>query len=423
VPKDINLSINRESLLTLVSTFFFLTLLLINLLFFIAIEYFQKDKNEEQFEHFLLMHRMYQEHNVNLFEESSFCPSTLAPQMLAKEATLLKELPFAQMYGYKNKLYFLHLPPPPKASFEDMPFAMPPMAQMHPHAMQLFEVSRSSSFYMPWVFVVLLNTLFLLLYIYLRKRLSPLSELKNAISNFQQNDQKLSILPKYNDEITQITEEFNLLLEKTAHVKMARTLFLRNIFHELKTPIMKATLISDSLEASEERDSLLRLFSRMDYLIEELAKLERFNSGEWKLQYAEYRFVDILDNVCDLLVCQREDFFYEERSSKLLYIDFELFSIAIKNLLDNALKYSDAKPLILLTQQSIEIISKGEEIPLEKQNFTKPFNREYENSNSGLGLGLYLTNAILSQHRFRLTYKANEGNNIFTISFLELHGM
>ncbi|MDP2892923.1 MAG: ArsS family sensor histidine kinase, partial [Sulfurimonas sp.] len=203
---------------------------------------------------------------------------------------------------------------------------------------------------------------------------------------------------------------------KIASMREARSLFLRNVLHELKTPIMKGSLTCESLESSHEQERLNRIFVRMNYLLDEFAKIERFSSGAWSLRRVEYRFVDILDHAYDLLLCDRDTFTLKgEESGLIVLVDFELFAIALKNLLDNALKYGRGKPTVVISEHSIEICSFGDEMPEAKRDFSKPFNRAYEGSSTGLGLGLYLTNSIVQKHGFTLKYSYQDELNCFEI--------
>jgi len=203
---------------------------------------------------------------------------------------------------------------------------------------------------------------------------------------------------------------------KIASMKEARSLFLRNILHELKTPIMKGSLSSDCLEHPKDKERLKRIFNRMDYLLGEFSKMERFSSGEININAQEYRFVDILDHTCDILMCDKKNITIKgEDSTLLINVDFELFAIALKNLLDNALKYSTTKPTLIILSQAIEICSVGEPLSEENRHFSKPFNRTYESSMTGLGLGLYITHSILEKHGYKLEYHYTSGINCFRI--------
>ncbi|MDD2829921.1 MAG: ArsS family sensor histidine kinase [Sulfuricurvum sp.] len=351
------MSINKHSILTLISLFFVLIFLLINGLFWIALEHFAREYEIQQH------HRFH-------FE----------PQ----ERMLLDHKPFP-----------IFAPPPP-----------PPLS-----------VSLKSSALFPiWIVFITIDLLILAFYGFLLKKLSPLHRLKEAIIHFQEGDTKLNVPIKSKDEISQITSEFNQVLEKIAALKEARSLFLRNILHELKTPIMKGSLTADCLNESIERERLIQIFSRMNYHLDEFSKMEQFSSGEWKLNLQEYRFVDILDHACDILLCDKKSITIKgEDSILIINADFELFAIALKNLIDNAFKYSDETPTLIILSHSIEICSVGEPLSDANHLFSKPFNRTYESSVNGLGLGLYITNSILNKHGFKLKYQYNSGLNCFKI--------
>jgi two-component system OmpR family sensor kinase len=299
------------------------------------------------------------------------------------------------------------------------------MFKLSPHPLQppfenftpiVLEDLKAQSSWKIWMVFIAIDLLMLLFFTYLLQKLTPLHRLKNAIIHFKEGDTLLNVPINGKDEISQITHEFNHALEKIASMKEARALFLRNILHELKTPIMKGSLTADCLSPSEDQERLKRIFNRMNYLLGEFSTMERFNSTEWELNLREYRFVDLLDHACDILLCTKESFELKgEESGLIINVDFELFAIALKNLLDNALKYSDSKPSIMILSHTIEICNAGDPLLEENRNFDKPFNRTYESSITGLGLGLYITYSILHKHGFKLDYHYASGLNCFRI--------
>jgi signal transduction histidine kinase len=87
-----------------------------------------------------------------------------------------------------------------------------------------------------------------------------------------------------------------------------------------------------------------------------------------------------------------------------LKVDETLISMAISNLVENALKYSDDEIVVEISNTSICIIDRGigiEEKELEKinQKFYRVSNNGWNNS---LGLGLFIVQAVLSLHNFNL---------------------
>ena len=49
------------------------------------------------------------------------------------------------------------------------------------------------------------------------------------------------------------------------------------------------------------------------------------------------------------------------------------------------------------------------------EDYYKPFNHDYEDSSSGLGLGLYISNNIIKIHGFKLEYEYLNGYNYFVV--------
>jgi len=374
-------------------------------------------EQKEQLRRFFTAERLIHE-NKEMPQELMIEPvADITQEELLKNGTLVSELPFVKMILYKERTFFIRVPPPHK---DQLFFASNPIFLKEMFAHKILEDVAPKSAVSMWILFVFADLLLLLFFVYLVKKLLPLYRLENAIKGYKDGDVSLHAPTDMQDEIAQITTEFNLVLKKIASIKEARTLFMRNVFHELKTPIMKGLLIVDSLEQEERAQRLQKIFYRMSYLLEEFSKIERFGSGEWNLHVGKYRFADLLEGAYDILMCKKDAFDVTiEEDGGALSVDFELFCIALKNLLDNALKYSHIKPTICFSGGKITITNYGDAIEKSKRDFSKPFNRLYETSNAGLGLGLYLTNAITQKHGFGFTYRYENKMNIFEIDTKE----
>jgi len=408
---------NNHSILRLIALFFLFIFILINLLLAIAHQHFTKEEEEEKMRRFGLAERLIHHSYGNYDDELKqlmIRPSSLTSAFLKSKGEIRASFPFGILVEYRDSVYFVKTPPPKMPP--SLEHKMPPPPDFKRFENIVLEDIKPKSSLPFWIVYVTVDTLILLFFIYLVRKLYPLHRLKNAIMAYKDGDTCLNIPITGDDEISQITSEFNQVLEKISAMKEARSLFLRNILHELKTPIMKGSLTTDCLNDSVEQERLKRIFERMDYLLGEFSKMERFNSGEWKLNLQEYRFVDILDHACDILLCDRNKITVNgEESALILRCDFDLFAIALKNLLDNAFKYSDSEPTITISEYDIDICSRGDSISQETLRFDKPFNRAYEDSSAGLGLGLYITHSVLERHGFKLEYHRAEGINCFRI--------
>lgn len=391
-------------------------------MFWVAHQYFLTQHQEEQLRRFMIADRLIHLRNGNFDHELKqimIRVSFHSPNLILSEGEVVRILPFGKIVDYHHKDYFVTTPPP-KMLFDrmDREYMFEPHPPPHREffATVVIEDLAPQSTLPFWSIFILIDLLILLFFGYLIRKLLPLQHLKDAIIHFKEGDTHLKMAINGADEIAQITQEFNLVLQKIASMKEARSLFLRNILHELKTPIMKGSLSTDCLDSSEDQERLKRIFNRMDYLLNEFSKMEQFSSGEWYLNTQEYRFVDILDHTCDILLCDKKDITVKgEESALVIKVDYELFAIALKNLLDNAFKYSTSKPTLLILAHSIELCTLGDPLHDENRTFTKPFNRTYESSTNGLGLGLYITNAILIKHGYKLEYNYTAGMNCFRI--------
>ena len=267
------------------------------------------------------------------------------------------------------------------------------------------------------VFLSILIVFILISYTVYRK-LYPLNELTKQIDRIDNGDMEFkNISLNGKDEVSLLANE---LLAKSGKLKVlqdARNVFIRNIMHELKTPITKGKILCELDDDEQNREKLKHIFVQMESLINEFASIEQIISTDIKLDKKLYHFDDILEEALDKLMFEVEDYKYYGSDLKI-NVNFKLFSTAIKNLIDNGYKYSDNKKVDIVTSEDkIEIINKGKMLkyPLEKY-YTPFFNRENKSSDS-FGLGLYIIHNILEAHGFKLKYSYNDGKNFFTVIF------
>lgn len=254
----------------------------------------------------------------------------------------------------------------------------------------------------------------LIVYLIVIRKLAPLSALRMKIRKFGEGQMDISTATDKKDEIAEVANEFDSTIKKINNLNASRKLFLRNIMHELKTPLTKGRIAAEMLEESKNKTRLVDVFERMDTLIEQLGKIEQLISGYLEIRKTEFRFIDVLEHVQDLLMMDRTCIDIN-RADLILKADFELFSIAVKNLVDNGLKYSqDKKVSIDIREQSVYFISKGPCLKEALEFYTKPFSRDNTNK-QGMGLGLYITSEILAKHGFSLRYECREEGNCFII--------
>lgn len=272
---------------------------------------------------------------------------------------------------------------------------------------------KSSAYIMFIIFIIILIA-FVLVFLATIKKLYPIKILHNKVKHL--GDEEFDfVYSKDNkkDEISLLAKEFSQSARKLKEIKEARNVFIRNIMHELKTPITKGKFLTE-LPCTEENESLMKkVFYRLESLINEFASIEEVISKK-EISKKEYFIEDLVDNALDLLLGEEDSTTLEISNEKIL-VNFKLFSIAIKNLIDNAIKYSELKHVkIVANSDEIKVINNGEPLKFELEYYFEPFGKEHS-SNSGFGLGLYITNHIIKVHGFELFYSHKNGENIFCI--------
>ncbi len=261
---------------------------------------------------------------------------------------------------------------------------------------------------------ILLISILLLLYIAILKKLKPLKKLNKEIQAFAKGNMQKRISYKSNDEIGKIAKSFDEAILHINHLSASKNLFMRNIMHELKTPITKGRIIVESIDNKEIKNILVRAFERMNELIEELATVERVTTQGFVPHLEMTTINDVIAKSQELLLSDKNCEIVNVGNRAIL-TDIKLLSLAIKNLLDNGIKYSPNKKVILkTTKNSIEVISGGEMLKHPLSFYTEPFSQE-EKRDSGFGLGLYIVKNILDKLHLAFSYRYNNNNNIFII--------
>ncbi len=262
--------------------------------------------------------------------------------------------------------------------------------------------------------IVLIITL-LIIYLAILNKLYPLKKLHKEIEKFAKGDMNVSISYENEDEIGAIAKNFDNAILHIKELIASKNLFMRNMMHELKTPITKGRIVVESLEDEAIKGILVRAFERMNELIKELAQVERVTTRDFEPEIAPTTLKKVINESQQLLMAERGKVITEVTNCSFR-TDSRLLALAIKNLLDNGIKYSKDHKVTLIAKDhnKIKIISKGEGLQYPLAYYTEPFTQE-EKRSQGFGLGLYIVHNILIKLRYRLGYRHEDGENIFVI--------
>jgi len=245
------------------------------------------------------------------------------------------------------------------------------------------------------------------------QKLRPLIRLRKKIALFGDGNMDISFKTSSCDEIGLVANEIERTREKINTILESRTLFLRNLMHELKTPIAKGTIATQMLDTQKQRTRFSSIFTRLENLVTEFALIEEVTSLDDKRDFKEYRLVDLIDGAIDMAMVESQSVSVDILCEAKIHANYRLYTTAIKNMIDNAMKYStDAHIKIKIINKELCFESKGECLSNPLQYYIEPFTQDNPSKNS-FGLGLYLVDSILKAHGEVLAHEYENGVNRF----------
>lgn len=289
---------------------------------------------------------------------------------------------------------------------------------------------------------ILISIVVLVVSFYLSKKIS------GPIANFTENLKHMSLTDKMpmnfarddsSYELSNLTEKFNQLLERTQEAFSFQKHSVQHISHELKTPL--AVLLSE-LERLTQKDDIEEVRASLDKqilrvkslgdTINILLDISKYETGDFN-HTQPIRVDELLFDIISEINSISTDFEFEVeyypkemREERLIVLGNErLLRQAFGNLLNNAVSYSGGKTAqikmdcSLPEQLVITIANSGKAITEEEQKhlFTHFFRGGNSQKKSGYGLGLALTRRILELHSGSITYASPKPEqNVFTVS-------
>ena len=200
--------------------------------------------------------------------------------------------------------------------------------------------------------------------------------------------------------------------------------FINNMTHELKTPISTVSLASEmledsSIEKSKDRSAhYIRIIKeenqRLGLLVENILQTAVLDKGEFRLRMQEVDVHEIIDRAISnirLQVEKREGEIHLEKNAthNILNADRVHLTNIIYNLVDNALKYSEGKPIIKISTLNlnggIQISVSDKGLGISRENQKKIFDTFYRvptgniHNVKGFGLGLSYVKAAVEKHK------------------------
>ena len=258
-----------------------------------------------------------------------------------------------------------------------------------------------------------------LIFLYILKLLSPLKIITKQLTNFSNGDLSSRIDIKSNDEIGILANSFNKMASNLENLITTREELLRDIGHELRTPIAKGKFAIEKIDDFSQKELLKKIFKDLEILTNELIELEKLNSTKLNITTFKAETL-IVESLAKLYLDDESKIEIEIIDDFKIKADLYYLSIVLKNLIDNAIKYTSSFPIkIIVKTNEISVLNQGKALAKELDYYLKPFTQELS-QRDGFGLGLSIVKKIIDRHDFRLEYSYRNESNIFKICLLNI---
>jgi len=221
-------------------------------------------------------------------------------------------------------------------------------------------------------------------------------------------------------------------------LEVTRRDFVANVSHELKTPIGAISLLTEAIAGAQDDPDTIRKFSaslqkeaaRLGSLVQELMQLSRVQGANLSDTAVELDLALVINDAVD-----RNQVLAEQRGVRLvtnakrgsrLVGDYEMLTTAVRNLVENAISYSDKGAQVGIGLKEIagvaEIAVTDSGIGISEDEQERIFERFYRvdpsrsRDTGGTGLGLSIVKHAASNHKGDVRLFSKEGvGSTFTL--------
>lgn len=210
--------------------------------------------------------------------------------------------------------------------------------------------------------------------------------------------------------------------------------FISMASHELKTPITSIKVFNQLLEkkfkdepiAGKYLSRMSKQIDKLTNLVEDLLDMSKIQTGKLALRKEPFALFQLVQEVVETMrVTNDRPISLKGKSDLLVEADYDRIGQVLINLISNAIKYSPNKKEVEVevnasnSELTITVTDHGVGIPPEHHdNIFGRFYRVYEEDDKtfpGLGIGLYISNQIVTRHNGRMwfTSKPGAGSSFF----------
>ena len=263
----------------------------------------------------------------------------------------------------------------------------------------------------------------LISYAVLRHLMRPLRTLGEGVARLGAGELDVVVPQRSRDEFGTLTAAFNQMVRRVRDMIGARDQLLLDVSHELRSPLTRLKLDLEMLPEGVQRARMGADVAEMEAMLAELLELERLRDGRG-VRPVRQDLLPLVREAASGYVERAPGVQVESNAERVaLEVDGDRLRTVLRNLLDNAVKYSlpDSKPIevAVLDQGAFVVVrvrDDGPGIPeADLPAIFEPFfrvDRSRAKATGGYGLGLSICRRIAEAHGGSIRVENNPGRGV-----------
>ncbi|MEJ5992091.1 ATP-binding protein [Ramlibacter sp. PS3R-8] len=251
-----------------------------------------------------------------------------------------------------------------------------------------------------------------------RRLTQRLEDLRGGVERWGEGDLSVRMPEEGNDEVAFLARRFNHAAERVEVLVKSHKSLLANASHELRSPLARIRMGLELMvpePSPRARDEITRNIAELDQLIDEILLASRLDSRDSDMGTVES--VDLTGLAAEESSRAGAELDPGDASQTVMVLGVaKLLRRALRNLLENARRYSDGPVLVTIgcdgKQATVRVSDRGPGVPpAERERIFEPFYRLRGASEreGGVGLGLALVRSIAERHQGSAYCEDNPG--------------
>lgn len=265
---------------------------------------------------------------------------------------------------------------------------------------------------------IVLYIVVLLPVLWIARRIArPLRALTVAATGFRPGEQGAPVAEDGPGDVRAVIAAYNTLTARVGAMLDEKDRMLGAIGHDLRTPLAALRVRIESFDDDEDRTRMAGIIDEMSGTLEDILSLARI--GKPSEPVTEVDLAALVDAVVEDFRDLGQPVEAEDAARLLVRLRPTLMRRAVRNLVENAVKYGGAAEVRLLAEPGravIEVADRGPGIPADRREAVfQAFTRLEQSRNretGGIGLGLALTRAIVRDAGGDVLLDARDGGGL-----------